>query len=54
VLIVEQLGMDPGEVEALDDDRFVEALSRARWLEERQVERVKDGLLRALAVAFRR
>lgn len=41
-------------VEAMDDEEFAMWLARARWLEERWIERVEQGLLRALATAVGR
>lgn len=41
-------------VEELGDEEFAMWLARARWLEGRWIERVEQGLLRALATAFGR
>jgi hypothetical protein len=41
------------QVAALDDDDWIEARLRAEWLEERQIQRIKAGLLHALIQAFK-
>jgi hypothetical protein len=46
--------MDIGEVAALDDERWARLFAAARWLEEREVQRIEAGLVRALAALFRR
>lgn len=46
--------MTLAEVEAMNDEKFAIALARALWLEEREIARVEQGLIRALATAFGR
>lgn len=54
LLVVELLGLPLERVEAMDDEAWTAAVARARWLEDRHIARVKQGLLEAVAALFRR
>lgn len=54
LLIRARFGLDQAEIDALDDDAYFDLVARARWLEERDAEVVKVGVLLALAELFGR
>jgi hypothetical protein len=52
LLIADRCGIDMESIERMTDEEFGEMLARARWLEEREIMRIEQGLIRALARAF--
>lgn len=47
-------GLSGDEIEGLDDDSFIELAAQAYFLEERSIDAVKIGVLRALAEIFKK